>query len=37
MKRPSRIFVRGVRDGDRVTDIRVGGHVVEVTRGEVTL
>lgn len=31
--RPSRIFVRAARDGDRVHDVRVGGHVVEVARG----
>jgi trans-2,3-dihydro-3-hydroxyanthranilate isomerase len=37
MHRPSEIFVRGTVAGERVTDIRVGGHVVEVMRGEVTL
>jgi len=37
MKRPSRIFVRA-RGGDRgVVDVRVGGHAVEVLRGEVVL
>ncbi len=35
--RPSRIFVRASRDGSRIFDVRVGGHVVEVLRGEVTL
>lgn len=35
--RPSRIFVRaGLRDG-KVTEVRVGGHAVEVMRGEVVL
>jgi trans-2,3-dihydro-3-hydroxyanthranilate isomerase len=34
-RRPSRIFVRAARDGERVTDVRVGGQVVEVMRGEV--
>ena len=36
-RRPSRIFVRARRSGDRVTDVRVGGQVVEVMRGEVLL
>jgi trans-2,3-dihydro-3-hydroxyanthranilate isomerase len=36
-RRPSRIFVRaGAVDG-RVCNVRVGGHVVEVAHGEVTL
>jgi len=34
IKRPSRIFVRGEREGDRVINIRVGGNTVEVARGE---
>jgi trans-2,3-dihydro-3-hydroxyanthranilate isomerase len=37
MKRPSRIFVRASRSGDRVTNVRVGGHTVEVMRGELIL
>jgi trans-2,3-dihydro-3-hydroxyanthranilate isomerase len=37
MHRPSRIAVRGTVLGDRVTDIRVGGHVVEVMTGEAVL
>jgi trans-2,3-dihydro-3-hydroxyanthranilate isomerase len=37
MGRPSRIFVRALREGERVTGVRVGGHAVEVLRGEVTL
>jgi trans-2,3-dihydro-3-hydroxyanthranilate isomerase len=36
MKRPSRIFVRASRKDDRVVNVRVGGNVVEVLRGEVT-
>jgi trans-2,3-dihydro-3-hydroxyanthranilate isomerase len=36
-RRPSRIFVRAAREGGRVTDVRVGGHVVEVARGELVL
>jgi trans-2,3-dihydro-3-hydroxyanthranilate isomerase len=37
MKRPSRIFVRASRKDDRVVNVRVGGNVIEVLRGEVTL
>jgi trans-2,3-dihydro-3-hydroxyanthranilate isomerase len=36
-KRPSRIFARAGLTGGRVCDVRVGGHVVKVARGEVTL
>jgi trans-2,3-dihydro-3-hydroxyanthranilate isomerase len=35
MKRPSRMFVRASRQDDRVVNVRVGGNVVEVLRGEV--
>jgi trans-2,3-dihydro-3-hydroxyanthranilate isomerase len=35
IKRPSRIFVRAGLKGDRVVNVRVGGNVVEVLRGEV--
>jgi len=34
MKRHSRIFVRASRNNDRVVNVRVGGNVVEVLRGE---
>jgi predicted PhzF superfamily epimerase YddE/YHI9 len=34
MKRSSRIFVRASRTNDRVVNVRVGGNVVEVLRGE---
>jgi trans-2,3-dihydro-3-hydroxyanthranilate isomerase len=38
MRRPSRIFVRADRASDgRVVHVRVGGHAVEVMRGEVAL
>ena len=37
MRRPSRILVRASLDGGRVHGVRVGGHAVEVMRGEVTL
>ena len=35
MKRPSRIFVRASRRNDKVVNVRVGGNVVEVLRGEI--
>ena len=34
MLRPSRIFVRASRKDDKVVNVRVGGNVVEVLRGE---
>jgi predicted PhzF superfamily epimerase YddE/YHI9 len=34
MQRPSRIFVRGRKLGDAVTDIFVGGNVVPISAGE---
>ncbi|HET9181668.1 MAG TPA: PhzF family phenazine biosynthesis protein [Candidatus Angelobacter sp.] len=34
MKRRSRIFVSAGRQGDKIVNVRVGGHVVEVMRGE---
>ncbi len=37
MKRPSRIFVRASRADNRVVNVRVGGHSVEIMRGEVFL
>lgn len=37
MQRPSRIFVRATRKDDGVVNVRVGGNVVEVLRGEVSL
>jgi trans-2,3-dihydro-3-hydroxyanthranilate isomerase len=37
MKRPSRIFVRASLRDDRVVNVRVGGHSVEIMRGEVFL
>ena len=37
MRRPSRIFVRADKDGNRVVNVRVGGNAVEVLRGEVVL
>ena len=37
MQRPSRIFVRASRVDNRVVNVRVGGHAVEVVRGELFL
>ncbi|MEW5853867.1 MAG: PhzF family phenazine biosynthesis protein [Myxococcota bacterium] len=37
MRRPSRIHVRATLSGDVVTDVYVGGFVVEVARGSYTL
>jgi trans-2,3-dihydro-3-hydroxyanthranilate isomerase len=37
IKRPSRIFVRAARRDNRVVNVRVGGHSVEIMRGEVFL
>ena len=34
MKRPSRIFVRASKNGNRVVNVRVGGNAVEVMRSE---
>jgi len=37
MKRRSRIYFSAGRNGGRIVNVRVGGHVVEVVRGEVFL
>ena len=37
MKRPSRIFIRATKDGNGVSNVRVGGGVVQISSGEVTL
>jgi trans-2,3-dihydro-3-hydroxyanthranilate isomerase len=36
-RRPSEIFVRATREGEEVTNVRVGGYAVEVLRGTVSL
>jgi trans-2,3-dihydro-3-hydroxyanthranilate isomerase len=36
IKRRSHMYVRATKTGDRVTNVRVGGHVVEVMRGEIS-
>jgi len=37
IRRPSEIYVRATRDGQRVTNVRVGGYAVEVLRGTMRL
>jgi trans-2,3-dihydro-3-hydroxyanthranilate isomerase len=37
MQRRSRIFLGAERDGDKIVNVRVGGHAVEVVHGEVLL
>ncbi|HLY91633.1 MAG TPA: PhzF family phenazine biosynthesis protein [Candidatus Angelobacter sp.] len=37
MKRRSRIYLSAEREGDRIVNVRVGGHAVEVVHGEVIL
>ena len=37
MGRPSEIHVRATRDGERVTNVRVGGYAVELLRGTLSL
>src|SRR5215831_19365649 len=36
-RRPSEIYVQATREGDRVTDVCVGGYAVEILRGTVVL
>jgi trans-2,3-dihydro-3-hydroxyanthranilate isomerase len=36
-RRPSEIYVRATREGERVTDVRVGGYAAEILRGTVVL
>jgi trans-2,3-dihydro-3-hydroxyanthranilate isomerase len=36
-RRPSEMHVRATREGERVTDVRVGGYAVEILRGTVIL
>src|SRR6266568_846603 len=36
-RRPSEMDVRATREGERVTDVRVGGYAVEILRGTVVL
>jgi trans-2,3-dihydro-3-hydroxyanthranilate isomerase len=36
-RRPSEMYVRATREGERVADVRVGGYAVEILRGTVVL
>jgi trans-2,3-dihydro-3-hydroxyanthranilate isomerase len=36
-RRPSEMYVRATQEGERVTDVRVGGYAVEILRGTVAL
>jgi trans-2,3-dihydro-3-hydroxyanthranilate isomerase len=36
-RRPSEMYVRATREGERVTKVRVGGYAVEILRGTVVL
>jgi trans-2,3-dihydro-3-hydroxyanthranilate isomerase len=36
-RRPSEIYVRATREGERVTNVRVGGYAAEILRGTVVL
>src|SRR5438093_573853 len=36
-RRPSELYVRATREGERVTNVRVGGYAVEILRGTVVL
>jgi trans-2,3-dihydro-3-hydroxyanthranilate isomerase len=37
IRRPSEMYVRATKDGERVTNVRVGGYAVEVLRGTMSL
>jgi trans-2,3-dihydro-3-hydroxyanthranilate isomerase len=37
IRRPSEMYVRATRDGERITNVRVGGYAVEVLRGTANL
>jgi trans-2,3-dihydro-3-hydroxyanthranilate isomerase len=37
IKRPSHIFVRASKDGEKVKNVRVGGHAVQIMEGTVSL
>jgi len=36
-RRPSELYVRATREGERVTNVSVGGYAVEILRGTVVL
>lgn len=37
IKRPSQIFVRASKHGDRIKNVRVGGHAVQIMEGTLTI
>jgi trans-2,3-dihydro-3-hydroxyanthranilate isomerase len=37
MQRPSHIYARAEKHGGKITNVRVGGHAVEVAQGEYAL
>ena len=37
IRRPSSIYIRAAKSGDKITNVRVGGHVVHLIDGEVTM
>jgi trans-2,3-dihydro-3-hydroxyanthranilate isomerase len=37
IKRPSKLFVRSSRTGDSISNVRVGGHAVQIMQGEASL
>jgi trans-2,3-dihydro-3-hydroxyanthranilate isomerase len=37
VNRPSELFVKASKSGDAITDVRVGGHAVQIMQGEVWL
>ena len=37
MQRPSHMYARAEKHGDKITNVRVGGHAVEVAQGEYAL
>jgi len=37
MKRPSHIYMRAGKQGEKITNVRVGGHAVEIAEGELFL
>jgi trans-2,3-dihydro-3-hydroxyanthranilate isomerase len=37
MKRPSDIYMRAGKEGDKITNVRVGGHAVEIAEGDYSI
>ena len=36
-RRPSSIYIRAEKNGEPITNVRVGGHVVQIIDGKVTM